>query len=351
MYCPSCGKSIADGSVFCMHCGKPTGLSVPSHEGQTLPSLNTAPAQARNNDPICPICNQMDVVRHMRGIAAESIRLSQSTTSTSGQMIGVSGAVSSGGGKAIAVSAQSFSSVSHSEGSSMPLLISKLIGIYDGIDAHNRSLMGPEPSKPTFTNFPKQGGAPPPIFYYTSELLFRNSLLRETFGDTCSKLYYCARDAGVFVPGEGEFTPVDQLENRLWRYPDVTAGDICEIHYQQWHGVTHTLLIGGLGYNRLLLALAYGTNGVYVAGQQQWSENRNSSHPSLDLRVTQRGCPTCRQNQAGFLSHLRADGWEQVGDDNWDESLSMAHITLLNTRALIVRNNIPVHRLVRPRVV
>jgi hypothetical protein len=24
MFCPSCGKAIADGSAFCMHCGKAT---------------------------------------------------------------------------------------------------------------------------------------------------------------------------------------------------------------------------------------------------------------------------------------------------------------------------------------
>jgi zinc-ribbon domain len=28
MYCPSCGKSIPDGSAFCLYCGKPTSAQV-----------------------------------------------------------------------------------------------------------------------------------------------------------------------------------------------------------------------------------------------------------------------------------------------------------------------------------
>lgn len=30
MYCPSCGKQIPDKSAYCLHCGKPTGLSLPT---------------------------------------------------------------------------------------------------------------------------------------------------------------------------------------------------------------------------------------------------------------------------------------------------------------------------------
>lgn len=29
MYCPSCGKSIPDGSTFCLHCGKPISVQAP----------------------------------------------------------------------------------------------------------------------------------------------------------------------------------------------------------------------------------------------------------------------------------------------------------------------------------
>lgn len=36
-----------------------------------------------------------------------------------------------------------------------------------------------------------------------------------------NKLYYCMRDNGVFIPDEGEFVPVEQMEAHLIRkYPE-----------------------------------------------------------------------------------------------------------------------------------
>lgn len=47
MYCPLCGKSILDGSVFCSHCGKPT--TVPQI---TAPSVTTTPVAAKKSGAV-----------------------------------------------------------------------------------------------------------------------------------------------------------------------------------------------------------------------------------------------------------------------------------------------------------
>ncbi len=61
MYCPSCGKAIADGSAFCMHCGKATGLAGTSVSSALVLSPDT---------PVCPKCGQIDAVRKVSSIVS-----------------------------------------------------------------------------------------------------------------------------------------------------------------------------------------------------------------------------------------------------------------------------------------
>lgn len=61
MYCPSCGKSIAEGSTFCMHCGKP--VQTMAKKTATPTALTSAPSV-----PICTNCGMVDAVRKASSI-------------------------------------------------------------------------------------------------------------------------------------------------------------------------------------------------------------------------------------------------------------------------------------------
>ena len=170
MFCPSCGKAIAGGSAFCMHCGKPTGLAAASVE---LSAGLVAPPQP--NAPVCPSCHQLDAVRHIRGVVAEGVTLGETTSRSSGYGVGIAGAVGSAG-KSYAVSGQHYSGTTHAQTTEMTLLAARLASLSEGLDAYVRRSMPPEPA---YLRKPREKDlAVAEVFHYwTAEFRFRKTLL------------------------------------------------------------------------------------------------------------------------------------------------------------------------------
>ena len=145
MYCPACGKAIADGSAFCMHCGKATGLGMQPTDAIQPVGIHVAQVPPANS-PFCPSCGQIDEARRVIGMVAEGTALSQGSTASSGTGTGLAGAVGRGG-LSVGASSQSWSSVSRSQGASITVLAALLATPMRGVSAYNVSLMPPDPMR------------------------------------------------------------------------------------------------------------------------------------------------------------------------------------------------------------
>ncbi len=182
MYCPSCGKAIADGAAFCMHCGKPMGLDVKAVS--TPSSASSAPV---TNALMCPSCGQMDAVGRVKGIIAQGITFQQSSTMTTGVGTELAGAVGTGG-QALGVSRQVWSSASQSQGVAITALAALLADPSLGIDAYNRSLLPPVPANGPSNSL--TGSRTEDWARWFAELKFRHSLVSRGFDDRMERLYY-----------------------------------------------------------------------------------------------------------------------------------------------------------------
>lgn len=343
MYCPSCGKATADGSAFCMYCGKATGID---SGGVT----SAVVAQPSSNAPVCPSCGQLDAVRHIKSVAGEGLvsfdSESRSETRSWGtgtsigadfhrlgdtSVWGLAGSVQSSSGLS--------SSMSQTQGTSMNMLVTLLKQVIEGSEEYNRQLMT---------------GAPAPhldqadaLAYRKAELKFRNTLLQMGMRERLDRLFVCMRDAVVFVPGEGEFAPIDRMERIIYRYIDVSQHDYCRLYSWAWFEKVGLLT---MSVNRVLWALAYGTEGIYVASQANWLDKEDQRikldrvqyiegfNPSLKnnggsytravggwVQDTQVHLfPSCHQCTGALKSvtdHLHSTGWRKI-DENvkfWDE--------------------------------
>jgi hypothetical protein len=256
----------------------------------------------------------------MRGVIAEGIVFQRGTTVSSGYAIGGTATVS-GGSSASAFDTRHHKGVSHSEGIGMTSLVARVKAIMTGIEAHNRKLMPPEPP---YADYPFDGEKPRAFYNWMSELHFRNTLVTKNLNRKAEDMYYCSRCAGVFVVGNDEFVPLDQLEEFFYRYPSGNMEDFCEIHGAAWR--VQGLLRPQL-QPRMLLALAYGTNGIYTVQEVQWTEKAVESSeihkPSqiIDRDFQNRklylpapSCPKCTNHFQGLLSKLQAAGWKKLSE-------------------------------------
>ena len=183
--------------------------------------------------------------------------------------------------------------------------------------------------------------APIPTWvYYDLELKFRNSLVEKYFYDKCANLYYCERDAGVFVPGQIEITTLDNLQQLLYKYPDVTEGDVCELGCVSWLARDLRRVVGfatvpTFKVETLWAAMAYGRKGVYFANQLRGNEiapNGNNSHNKENGRDFLAGhtwgwtplssCPQCSAAYHQIVSTLEAAGWTRLNEQssNWHQT-------------------------------
>jgi hypothetical protein len=293
MYCPSCGKSIADGSAFCMHCGKPTGFTA-----QPAPVPTNAVVQP--NTPVCPNCGQMDAVRHTAGVIAEGVIGERSVTQTYGQSRGASATFGNAEGMGT-LGGSNYSGVSNTEGVAMTALATRLADLRKQVTNYVQPTMPPRPDG--LDDAPK-------VQFWNAELEFRCTLLTGGFDDTrWRNLYYCSRCAGAFVLSEGEFASLDQMEQLLYRYPSVTTHDFCELQH-------YIIDERFFDYRAVLIAIGYGTSGVYVV---QELRSKLSRRWDGRLAFNVHDDKGFKSNYDQMLSDLQTAGWQKLNEqgEHW----------------------------------
>ena len=325
MYCPSCGKGIADSSAFCRYCGKSTGVEAQAEVASTTAQLA--------NSLACPNCHQIDAVRHRNTIMGEGVRAEETTTHSASYGLGQATSVEFDRkfryqGISLGSSSHALSGFAQSESRSATALAAMLSAVADGINEYNRQFMPPEPADPSSIKtrdiFPRGEGyrlqAVHSYASYYAEWGFRNWLVSLAFQKKWENIYYCGRCAGVFVPGEDEFVPLNRLENYLYQYPSVVEQDYCMLFGFYWIKGWQGFLQRVPPQPRWLLALGYGENGVYVVKERHWTDTwsdedpeklgtRLQSHVHNDLASQ---CPACKDNYEQMATELQSAGWVRL---------------------------------------
>jgi hypothetical protein len=282
MYCPSCGKTIPDSSAFCMHCGRTTGLVAVEQQAPPRPVF---PPGA----PLCPNCGQIDSAQNVMGIIAAGTSSGTAPTTQVGQL----------GGHVI-------SSTVYRETHSSTLLAQTFT---DALDWDKRSSAAIRQMRPEPPYAEKEAH-----LFWTAERRFRTGLFTTRF----LKVHYCARCTGVFVPGEGDFAPLTNMDPVLYKPPTPSEYDVCEVQAGY--------LPGGMKPLMFLVAQAFGRQGFYVAKVLKWQEGVFKKHrnpPALRNSKDSRGVPLvfpsedCRECLSGreqMVRELISEGWERTDE-------------------------------------
>lgn len=302
MYCPACGKAIADGSAFCMFCGKPTNIN------QQPITVMPAAVQTAPNAPVCPNCGQMDAVRRAEGILAEGISLGQSTTITQGSSFGIAGATGTGG-KAIALSSQVYSSTSETRSLNTTVLAAILASLPETVSEHNWSLMQSE--RGDVTQAPPLRAEP-----QMAELRFRDYLVHMEAQSRLDRLFYCSRCAGAFLMPERTFALLDRADSLLFHYyPDMDDREICQTLYYPWNDPKKHYMDS---YRNTFVALAYGANRVFKVHEIDYPEWRRGDK---GYSLVPKDSTKSHGNFDQMLTDLQRMGWTKLGQTgpNWWE--------------------------------
>ncbi len=292
MYCPSCGKAIADGSAFCMHCGKTTGLTSGS---RAIPTKPTFPAGA----PVCPNCGQIDAVQNVMGIIAAGTSTGTVPSTQVGQL----------GGYVV-------SSTVYKETYSSTVLAQTFMKAmsWDSRAAAATRQMRPEPRYKEY----REAEA---YIFWAAEQQFRCGLFLLRF----QRVHYCARCTGVFVPLEGDFAPMANINALVFKQPVASNYDICEVEA----GFAY-MLEGSRKSTLFLIAQAFGVRGYYVAKVVKWQEglfkyHTNQNPPELKGARDALGvpivfpsmrCNDCINGHNVIVQQLANEGWERTNESS-----------------------------------
>lgn len=315
MYCPACGQGIADDSVFCRYCGTQVGSSTAVASVSALVTQGSSLA--------CPRCDMLDAVRHITSFVAEGVTEHELNTQWIGRSVGGAVPHTRGVGVLESMRARTISGRSDA-GISEAALVARLRQVADinRIDQHNRRLMQPAPPDPKSNTFDKNASVDP-YYYWIAELRMRNWLVIRAFISKWESLYYCSRCAGAFVPPQGKFAPLGEIEDLLYEYPSVEKQDYCQIDAATW--VLSTWGLRFLPQPRLLFPVVYDANGIRILPGRFWSEPTRC-HGAISgtpfLEKTDKGtglyilddpeCYECKSNFNKLVAELTEEGWTQL---------------------------------------
>lgn len=283
MYCPSCGKSIAAGSAFCMHCGKP----VP-----TASAVTQQPAAAASSEaPVCPKCRQIDAVRKVSAILATDVTRGSTPVTEHGTMAD-----------------RDFSVTTYKATYSSSVLAQKLaLPAWQALYERAVSWL-PQPLPKDFpvarlnnrsVDLYMKSGSPE---IATRIKLKVEQLLRAyTYELAWRRLYYCARCDGVFILGEGQFAPADDTERILCTSP--LGEDFC---------VTEIFRFSSWGLTLApfeIVAGAIGSTGYYTAATSGQFKAKANAPDSTEVKSTHQQ----------LASQLVSQGWQQVDQIEGDK--------------------------------
>ena len=290
MYCPSCGKTIAEGSAFCMHCGKATGLMVVEPQA---PTGSAFPLGA----PVCPKCGQIDAAQKVSAVISSGILRGSVPTTGVGTLGG-----------------QTFSATVYQDTYSATALAAKLAALsgaaVEEILSHRLTPTPPNGiSRHLSDDVAVKGGIKEPYAHWKAQLEVRKRSYLRRWEQLC----YCARCDGVFILDQKDFAHIDQaasfLCKEILKSKEYEFCDLVGMHIENFWSITFQFV-----------AQAVGPRGYFVARSLQWKTGMYHFEGNTASRWPDQ-CAKCQQAYRQIVNELEKDGWQktdEMGNRWWE---------------------------------